>query len=422
MIVQDEGHFKIQDLQSRNGTLVNAASLPSIGSVTAIASAWGLPAALPNPGGEPEPAELLNLTTKTSPCRPRCTSARRTRSTFIPRSSPRKIPFPPPSAAISTPYCRSGQSVPRHPRPGSELQEQVYSRSSKSRPAEDGAILLDRHGEFSLHLALTAKGSEAPVRGQPHHPCSRSWRQGWHCCSTCATSERVRRRQEPGRLQVRSLLCVPLNVMDRVTGLRLHQYPEADVPFTEDQSTMVTALAAHRIGCLRECQPNSIGVRQENRRLITESTSTTTWWAIAPPSTGAASSLPRRPTETTVLIRGESGHRQRTSRSCHSQHSRRAEKPSCHQRAAITETLPRKANSSGHRKGAFTGSYPKKRQARVCQGGTGFPRRNRRTPARLQASSSASCQERELDTRRRHSPIPGTSRPGCRPNRNLEDP
>jgi len=422
LIAQDDGRFRIEDLQSRNGTLVNGAAITEhwLRHGDRIGVGDSLLLFLTQEEG-PEPAGSVEFDDENLPMQATVHLRPEDAVYLHPQVSAEEDSV---SAALSrnlNALLKVSQSVHSIHDPR-ELQEQVLQSIFEVAPAEDGAILLDRHGEFTSTLARDRQGSEAPVR------VSRTIVQQVMKQGVSLLLNDVQHQSEYGGVkslvasQIRSLLCVPLNVMDRVTGCIYISTRKADVPFTEDHLQMVTALAAIASVALENV--NQLDwLRQENRRLITEINLDHNMVGDSPAIREVLQVLSRvAPTETTVLIRGESGTgKELAARAIHN-NSRRAEKPfvaiNC---AAITETLL-ESELFGHEKGAFTGSYAQKKGKLECaNGGTVFLDEIGELPPGLQAKLLRVLQERELERVGGTRPIPVDIRVLAATNRNLEE-
>src|SRR5258708_15913681 len=125
-----------------------------------------------------------------------------------------------------------------------ELQEQVLQSIFEVAPAEDGAILLDRHGEFTSTVARDRQGSEAAVR------VSRTIVQQVMKHGVALLLNHVPHQTEYGGVknliasQIHSLLYVHLHDIDHVTGCIYSSTRKAGVHFTHDQLPACTEHAA----------------------------------------------------------------------------------------------------------------------------------------------------------------------------------
>lgn len=422
LLVQEEGRYKISDLQSRNGTLVNGIAINEHwlrhGDRIGVGDSLLL---FLTQEESPEPAGTIEFDDENLPLQATVHLRPEDAVYLHPKITEEADSL---SAALGrnlNALLKISQSVHSIHDPR-ELQEQVLQSIFEVAPAEDGAILLDRNGEFTSSLARDRQGSEAPVR------VSRTIVQQVMKQGVALLLNDIPHQYGYGDVkslvatQVRSLLCVPLNVMERVTGCIYISTRKSDVPFTEDHLQLVTALAAIASVALENVHKLE-WLRQENRRLNTEINLDHNMVGDSPAIREVLQVLSRvAPTDTTVLIRGESGTgKELAARAIHN-NSRRSEKPfvaiNC---AAITETLL-ESELFGYEKGAFTGSYGQKKGKLECaQGGTVFLDEIGELPPGLQAKLLRVLQERELERVGGTRPIPVDIRVLAATNRNLEE-
>ena len=197
---------------------------------------------------------------------------------------------------------------------------------------------------------------------------------------------------------VRSLVCVPLTVFQRVIGCIYLDNTSAASRFQEDHLQLMAAIAgisavaldnARRLQWLElENQRLTTEVRQE-QSLVGESLRMKEIFQFL----GRAA-----PSESTVLIEGESGTgKELAARALH-RNSRRADKPfvaiNC---AAIPETLL-ESDLFGHERGAFTGAAVlKKGRLEVADGGVVFLDEIGELAPALQVKLLRVLQEREFE-------------------------
>ena len=267
-------------------------------------------------------------------------------------------------------------------------------------PAERGAVLLcDHPDEFNSTAAWDR------VRG-PGHPVQVSRtvvqralkeRVGM-VVSDVLGNDALRQVKTLFESKVRSLLCVPLVVADRVLGAIYLDTTSPTVQFDEEHLQVMTAvagIASLAFDNVRHWED----LRQENQELRAEI-------ALEHNMVGGSAAMRKvfdfirrvAPTDSTVLIQGESGTgKELVARALH-RNSPRAEQPfvaiNC---AAIAETLL-ESELFGHEKGAFTGAAAQKKgKVEVAEGGTLFLDEVGELAPALQAKLLRVLQEREFE-------------------------
>ncbi|PYS81519.1 MAG: sigma-54-dependent Fis family transcriptional regulator [Acidobacteria bacterium] len=197
---------------------------------------------------------------------------------------------------------------------------------------------------------------------------------------------------------VRALLCVPLLVLDQVSGFIYLDTDEPGGSFTEWHLQIMTAVAnfvASALNNMRSLEwlegenKRLRAVINEERNIIGESASMEKVYSFI-------ARVGR--TDSTVLLCGESGTgKELVARSIH-QHSARSRKPfvavNC---AALNETLL-ESELFGHERGAFTGAVAQKKgKFEVAEGGTIFLDEVGEMPTQIQARLLRVLQEREFE-------------------------
>jgi Nif-specific regulatory protein len=197
---------------------------------------------------------------------------------------------------------------------------------------------------------------------------------------------------------VRTLLCVPLTVFQRVIGCIYLDSTNAADRFQEDHLQLLTAIAGVSAVALDNARRVQ-WLEQENQRLTTEVRQEQSLVGEGARIKEIFQFLARvAPTESTVLIEGESGTgKELVARALH-RNSHRAGKPfvaiNC---AAIPESLL-ESDLFGHERGAFTGAAgQKKGRLEVAEGGVVFLDEIGELAPALQVKLLRVLQEREFE-------------------------
>jgi len=222
--------------------------------------------------------------------------------------------------------------------------------------------------------------------------------------------------------QIRSLLCVPLIVFEKVFGCIYLDTTSPTVSFDEDHLQLVTAIAGISAVALENARQLA-WLRQENERLNSEI-------SLQHNLVGASVRIQEvhrfisrvAPTESNVLILGESGTgKELVARAIH-HNSPRSQKPfiaiNC---AALTDSLL-ESELFGHEKGAFTGAVGmKKGKLEVANTGVVFLDEIGELAPSLQAKLLRVLQEREFERVGATRPISVDIRLIAATNRNLAE-
>jgi two-component system response regulator HydG len=196
----------------------------------------------------------------------------------------------------------------------------------------------------------------------------------------------------------RSLLCVPLLMLEQTLGVIYLDTDLPDVHFDKEHLHLVTAIAAIAAVAIENARHIET-LESENQRLLAD--------AVLAHNMIGESPLMKRvyqlvskvaPTESTVLISGESGTgKELAARAIHA-NSKRANKPfiavNC---AALAESLL-ESELFGHEKGAFTGAlHQRKGRLEIADGGTIFLDEIAELSPALQTKLLRVLQEREFE-------------------------
>jgi transcriptional regulator with GAF, ATPase, and Fis domain len=198
--------------------------------------------------------------------------------------------------------------------------------------------------------------------------------------------------------QVRSLLCVPLMVFEKVIGCIYLDSSSAMARFDQDHLELVTAIAGISAVALENARQME-WLKEENVRLNTEINLDHSLVGESARMKDVYQFLARvARTDSTVLIDGESGTgKELAARALH-RNSGRADKPfvaiNC---AALTETLL-ESELFGHEKGSFTGAFAQKKgKLEMAHGGVVFLDEIGELPATMQSKLLRVIQEREFE-------------------------
>jgi Nif-specific regulatory protein len=279
------------------------------------------------------------------------------------------------------------------------LQWQLLGMLFDVVPAQRAAILfLDGAGEIASSAAWDrVHGPEVPVR------VSRTLLKKITAERTGLLLDNIKRSPlgQAASLQsagVKSALCVPLLLADRVSGVIYLDTRSPENPFDSDHLQLITAVA----GLISLAWENVRHVQklQEENRYLHEEINLNHELVGDSPRMRAVYELIRRvaATDSTVLIQGESGTgKELVARAIHNSSSRTDGPFVAVNCAAITETLL-ESELFGHEKGAFTGAVAQKKgKVELANGGTLFLDEIGEFAIALQAKLLRVLQEREFE-------------------------
>lgn len=255
-----------------------------------------------------------------------------------------------------------------------QLQRSLLETVLDTIPAERGAILLVKENSEELTASYgTDKTSEQPIRVS-RSVAEKVLREGAAMLSVETKDDAVLRDAESLlAAHVCSLLCVPLIVRDSVIGLI---YLDTSNPaHTLDEShlqllTAVGSIAALAIENVQHVQ----WLEGENQRLHQEISLEHNMIGESPRMREVFRFIERiAPTDATILIRGESGTgKELVAHAIHANSDRSAKPFVAINCAVLSETLL-ESELFGYEKGAFTGAVAQKRgRLEVADGGTLF--------------------------------------------------
>ena len=279
------------------------------------------------------------------------------------------------------------------------LQWQLLGFIFEVVPAERGAILLlDRGREYNSVAWDRVQGPTHPVRVSRTVVQRATSERAGVLVRDVASDSSFNQTQTLRDVKVRSLLCVPLTVREKVLGAIYLDTRNPAQQFDESHLQMMTAVAG--IASL------ALDNVMHWERLVQENIELRAGIGLDHKLVGSSPRMKevfefvRRaaPTQSTVLIQGESGTgKELIARALH-QNSDRADGPfvaiNC---AAVAETLL-ESELFGHEKGAFTGATAQKKgKIEVAEGGTLFLDEVSELAIGLQAKLLRVLQEREFE-------------------------
>jgi len=400
VVVRDADKFKVRDLESRNGTLVNGTPVReqllrhgdqlSVGDSLFVflieeTEEGALPSQVEFEEGSPahstvrlRPADVLYL-------------------------QPDKILSALPATSRLARNLNALLKISRvvHSiRDLEALQSEILTLIFEVAPAERGAILLSGSGkEFaSVYARQRAADDDRPVKVS-RTIARQVLDQGVAVLGNDITASQNFSSVESLVIsQVRSLLCVPLLVFEKVIGCIYLDSSSLAVRFDEDNLQLVTAIAGISAVAVENARHLDWLV-QENLRLNSEINLEHNLVGESPRMKEVYQFLGRvAPAGSNVLIEGESGTgKELAARAIH-HNSPRSEKPfvaiNC---AAITETLL-ESELFGYEKGAFTGAYmQKKGKLEVANSGVVFLDEIGELAPLMQSKLLRVIQEREFE-------------------------
>jgi transcriptional regulator with GAF, ATPase, and Fis domain len=397
----EEGRFLVRDLDSRNGTLVNGAAIEEqcLQHGDEIAA------------GDSSFLFLLedeDITAAAS--RVELEDAQATAETTI--IHPRDVVYLQPDRLLRELPATSRVArnlnallkisrVVHAIRDLNDLQGQLLDLIFEVVPAGRGAILLaDREGhEFNSMFARMRQAGQSQLVKVSRTVARQVLEQGVAMLgSDVPGSSELREVESLAASQVRSLLCVPLTVFQRVIGCIYLDSDSLSNRLNEEHLQLVTAIAGISAVALENAR-RLHWLEQENERLTVEITQERSLVGEGARMKEVYQFLKRvAPTDSTVLIEGESGTgKELAARALH-RNSPRAGKPfvtiNC---SAIPETLL-ESDLFGHERGAFTGAASlKKGRLEVADGGVVFLDEIGELAPALQVKLLRVLQEREFE-------------------------
>jgi transcriptional regulator with GAF, ATPase, and Fis domain len=282
-----------------------------------------------------------------------------------------------------------------------ELQAQLLDLVFEVVPAGRGAILLAESAdqEFNCLYARTREAGQPQLVRVSRTIARQVMKENVAILGVdVAASGNLRDVESLAESEVRSLLCVPLTVFQRVIGCIYLDSTNVANRFQEDHLQLMAAIAGISAVALDNARRTQ-WLEEENQRLTSEVRQEQSLVGEGARMKEIFQFLARvAPTESTVLIEGESGTgKELAARALH-RNSHRGNKPfvaiNC---AAIPETLL-ESDLFGHERGAFTGAAVlKKGRLEVADGGVVFLDEIGELAPALQVKLLRVLQEREFE-------------------------
>jgi len=278
-----------------------------------------------------------------------------------------------------------------------ELQAQLLDLVFEVVPAGRGAILLAESAdqEFNCLYARTREAGQPQLVRVSRTIARQVMKEN---VAILGVDGSLRDVESLAESEVRSLLCVPLTVFQRVIGCIYLDSTKVANRFQEDHLQLMAAIAGISAVALDNARRTQ-WLEEENQRLTSEVRQEQSLVGEGARMKEIFQFLARvAPTESTVLIEGESGTgKELAARALH-RNSHRGNKPfvaiNC---AAIPETLL-ESDLFGHERGAFTGAAVlKKGRLEVADGGVVFLDEIGELAPALQVKLLRVLQEREFE-------------------------
>ena len=398
---EEDGRFQIRDLDSRNGTLVNGQAVKQHylrhgDEITVGDSAFLF---LVEADDRPAPASRVEFD-ESSPTAETKVIHPKEVVYLHPDRLLRELPATSQIARNLSALLKISRVV--HAIRGlEELQAQLLDLIFEVVPAGRGAILLSEEAglEFSSLYARTRHAGQPQLVRVSRTIARQVMRENIAILGVdVMASGALRDVESLAASEVRSLVCVPLTVFNRVIGCIYVDSTHSVNRFTEDHLQLMAAVAGISAVALDNAR-RSEWLEQENQRLTSEVRQEQSLVGEGTKMKEIFQFLARvAPSDSTVLIEGESGTGKELAAQALHRNSPRHSKPfvaiNC---AAIPESLL-ESDLFGHERGAFTGAASlKKGRLEVADGGVVFLDEIGELAPSLQVKLLRVLQEREFE-------------------------
>jgi transcriptional regulator with GAF, ATPase, and Fis domain len=401
LLTGEGGRFRIRDLDSRNGTLVNRAPAEeqwlehgdeiAAGDSSFVFLLEEEERSQPEGGVEFEDAQSTAETTILHP---------RDVVYLHPDRLLRELPATSRVARNLNALFKISRIV-HAIRDLNELQEQLLDLIFEVAPAGRGAILLaDREGhQFNSMFARMRQAGQDHLVKVSRTVARQVLEQGIAILGSDVPSHgELREVESLAASQVRSLLCVPLTIFQRVIGCIYLDSESLSSRLNEDHLQLVTAIAGISAVALENARRLQ-WLEEENERLTVEISQERSLVGEGARMKEVYQFLKRvAPAEATVLIEGESGTgKELAARAIHRNSPRATKSFVAINCAAIPETLL-ESDLFGHERGAFTGAASQKKgRFEIADGGVVFLDEIGDLAPTLQVKLLRVLQEREFE-------------------------
>jgi transcriptional regulator with GAF, ATPase, and Fis domain len=397
---REDGRFQIKDLESRNGTLVNG---------VAVKEQW-LRHGDEIATGDSVFLFLLEEDERTNPrSRVEFDESRPTAETRIihpkevvylqPDRLLRELP-PTSQIARNLSALLKISRVVHAIRDLEDLQAQLLDLIFEVVPAGRGAILLSEGPgqDFNCLYARTRQAGQPQLIRVSRTIARQVMKENVAILGVDVSTGALRDVESLVASEVRSLLCVPLSVFQRMIGCIYLDNTSTASRFQEDHLQFMAAVAGISAVALDNARRQQ-WLEQENQRLTMEVRQDQSLVGEGPKMKEIFQFVARvAPTESTVLIEGESGTGKELAAKGLHRNSPRGNKPfvaiNC---AAIPETLL-ESELFGYERGAFSGAVTQKKgRLEVADGGVVFLDEIGELAPALQVKLLRVLQEREVE-------------------------